>query len=124
MNITIKYTQTSNFKTSQLEHMYEVIQNDFKRLGIPCVSRDKLILDFFSQRAWGQCKTLGGGFFVIHINECLLGGHFKGLKNTLAHELLHTCPNCFNHGSLWKKYAKKANVLFFWKIYFQKLLIH
>lgn len=33
----------------------------------------------------------------------------KGLKNTIIHELLHTCDGCFNHGEEWKKQAQKVN---------------
>ena len=28
---------------------------------------------------------------------------------TLAHEVLHTCPGCRNHGALWKEYAARMN---------------
>lgn len=31
------------------------------------------------------------------------------VKEVLAHEILHTCYNCQNHGPLWKKYAKAMN---------------
>ncbi len=31
------------------------------------------------------------------------------LKETLLHELLHTCPGCRNHGPLWKSYAAVVN---------------
>ena len=26
----------------------------------------------------------------------------------MAHELIHTCPGCFDHGKKWKKYASVA----------------
>ena len=29
--------------------------------------------------------------------------------NTMIHELLHTCPNCMNHGKEWKKWADIIN---------------
>lgn len=31
------------------------------------------------------------------------------LEDTLLHELLHTLPNCFDHGAIWQSYAEKVN---------------
>ena len=33
----------------------------------------------------------------------------NGLKNTIIHELLHTCVGCMNHKAKWKFYADKVN---------------
>lgn len=33
----------------------------------------------------------------------------KLLEETIIHELLHTMPNCFDHGKLWQHYAEKVN---------------
>lgn len=30
----------------------------------------------------------------------------RAIRNTLIHELLHTCPGCLNHGQKWKAYAR------------------
>ena len=30
-------------------------------------------------------------------------------KNFLMHELIHTFPDCFNHGKVWKKYVLDLN---------------
>jgi predicted SprT family Zn-dependent metalloprotease len=59
---------------------------------------------------WGQCKTLPGGF-SININAILLDekNNEQGLKNTIIHELLHSCKGCMNHGYKWNYYADKVN---------------
>ncbi len=31
------------------------------------------------------------------------------LRQTLVHELLHTCLGCRNHGERWKSYARRVN---------------
>ncbi len=31
------------------------------------------------------------------------------LRETLLHELLHTCPGCRDHGDRWKSYAALVN---------------
>ena len=60
---------------------------------------------------WGQCKQVSRGIFDININIDLLReeNDIDGLKNTIIHELLHTCEGCMNHGDKWKMYADKVN---------------
>lgn len=43
--------------------------------------------------------------FVISISEYHLQSSERAVRNTLIHELLHTCPGCLNHGPKWKTYA-------------------
>ena len=60
---------------------------------------------------WGQCKQVSPGVFEININIDLLReeNSIDGLKDTIIHELLHTCEGCMNHGAKWKAYADKVN---------------
>lgn len=53
----------------------------------------------FCMKRWGQCTCLGGNNYAISINVILLRDdtNIDGLKNTIIHELLHTCPNCMKH---------------------------
>lgn len=54
---------------------------------------------------WGQCRKRPEGYY-ININASLCDGkHDEGLRATLFHELIHTCPSCMNHGELWKHWA-------------------
>lgn len=61
-----------------------------------------------AKKRWGQCRRESNGTYSININVNLLKeeNDIEGLENTIIHELLHTCPNCMNHGPEWKKYAK------------------
>jgi predicted SprT family Zn-dependent metalloprotease len=61
-------------------------------------------------RRWGQCKRITGGY-SINISATLLDerNDIDGLKNTIIHELLHTCDGCMNHGEKWKAMAKKVH---------------
>ena len=38
------------------------------------------------------------------------------LKDTLIHELLHTCEGCMDHGNIWRSYAEKMNRHYGYKI--------
>jgi len=65
-------------------------------------------------RALGRCLkkyTSYGVSFNIDINPCMIedGVEVKATKNVIMHELLHTCPGCYNHGSEWKYRAKIVN---------------
>lgn len=59
---------------------------------------------------WGRCSSIIGGF-VIEVSERLLHDEvpMESLKNTIIHELLHTCKGCQNHGTTWKRLADKVN---------------
>lgn len=52
----------------------------------------------------GRCKHTKSGC-IVYINIYLTNE--QDIKNTIAHELLHTCPGCRNHGIIWEKYAKR-----------------
>lgn len=52
--------------------------------------------------------------YEIEINMCLLSDNadVSALKDTIIHELIHTCPGCMNHGKEWKRRAEVVN----WKL--------
>lgn len=68
-------------------------------------------------RALGRCKAryspITGNYsmYEIEINPCMLGDDVedKVTKNTIIHELIHTCPGCMNHGHEWKRRADRVN---------------
>lgn len=90
---------------------------DLKKYTVECMEElDKLNITYNNvidvsensraKHRWGQCRRVPGGF-TININSMLLDERVpeKHLKETLMHELLHTCDGCFNHGEKWKYLA-------------------
>lgn len=63
-----------------------------------------------AKHRWGQCKKIQGGY-SININVVLLDerNSEKGLKETIIHEILHTCSDCKHHDINWKRYADMVN---------------
>ncbi len=55
------------------------------------------------------CCILQNGRFIIELSERLLDAPEAACRETLAHELLHTCRGCRNHGARWKDYAARMN---------------
>lgn len=81
-----------------------------RALGIP-ISRQicpKVQINRRAVSRFGCCYRQGDGY-VIELAEGLLTGPEAACRQTLAHELLHTCPGCGNHGPRWKAYAQRMN---------------
>ena len=78
-------------------------------IGIPYGNVKSFEINTRAHSRWGQCRVIPGGF-SININSDLLDerNDENGLKNTIIHELLHTCKGCLNHGARWTAYAKKV----------------
>ena len=81
-------------------------------IGIPYGNVKSFEINTRAHSRWGQCRVIPGGF-SININSDLLDerNDESGLKNTIIHELLHTCDGCLNHGAKWVAYANKVHKL-------------
>ena len=67
-------------------------------------------------RALGRCgivyRTMeGGAWYRIEIQPNMLADGIADRvpKNTLMHELIHTCPGCMNHGYEFQRRAEAVN---------------
>lgn len=88
-----------------------------RALGIP-ISRQICPHVQVNRRAVSRfgCCYLREGSYVIELAEGLLTGPEAACRQTLAHELLHTCPGCQNHGPLWRSYAQRMNQAYGYRI--------
>ena len=92
-----------------LEEYAEFCMEMLDEINIPYVRPEAFTVNTRAER-WGQCQYMHDtGKFFVDINITLLDERNgeDGLINTILHELLHTCPNCMNHGKEWKKWAAK-----------------
>ena len=66
-----------------------------------------------AKRRFGCCRSergfCGQVSFTIELSEKVLACQENKIREILAHEILHTCPGCQNHGNKWKAYAKRMN---------------
>ena len=87
-------------------------QDQLSKLGIPVSKEICPDIAFSKATSWyGKCqqnrsKQAQPYKFRISISLYHLKSSERAIRNTLIHELLHTCPGCFNHGAKWKKYAQ------------------
>ena len=68
---------------------------------------------------WGLCKQNLNKTFEIQIAERLLTDDRiseKACKETIIHEILHTCKGCMNHTGKWKYYAEVMNQVYGYNI--------
>lgn len=103
---------------------------DLQSLGAICIKEledvglkpGKVTVWHVNDRArtrWGQCRKNPDGTFEIEIAKQLLVDDRiseKACKETILHELLHTCPGCMKHTGMWKTYARYINSLYGYKI--------
>lgn len=95
-----------NLQKVAIECMYEL-----DCIGIPYGEIERFTINTRAKSRWGQCKGLLTGKFEININQDLLNENnsLEGLKNTIIHELLHSCEDCMNHGQKWQEMADRVN---------------
>lgn len=112
----------------KLNHLYEEVLNELKSINLDLLDTEKYgIIDIKiakrNAKRYGCCKQeepdkkqkywkngkLQYRKFKIHhieISRWLLELNDDIIKNTIIHELIHCLPDCNNHGSEFKKYAK------------------
>lgn len=93
-----------------LQKVARECMKELDAIGIQYGNVKRFEINTRAKKRWGQCKVVPGGF-TINISAFLLDEttDIKGLKNTIIHELLHTCKGCLNHGAEWKRLAAKVN---------------
>lgn len=97
---------------TRLELAAEKCMRDLEDISIPYSKPVTFKVNTRAKMRWGQTKLTWKGF-EININSSLLDGkHAEGLRNTIIHELLHTCPGAMNHGKVWKSLAEKVGMHF------------
>lgn len=99
-------------------------QNDFDRLllevaaeavraGVPISDRIKpeVRVNKRAKTRFGMCIR-ENGCYTIELSSMLLTAPERSCRQTLAHELIHTCKGCDNHGSLFRHYAAVMNSVY------------
>lgn len=78
------------------------------KIPVPANINKQVYINPRPKRRFGCCSTKGGKF-NIEISEFLLKADEKKVRGVIAHEVLHTCRGCRDHGQKWKEYASRMN---------------
>lgn len=62
------------------------------------------------------CCIQKNGRYYIEIAGQMLKADERAICQVLAHEVLHSCRGCANHGQRWKNYAEKMNETYGYEI--------
>jgi predicted SprT family Zn-dependent metalloprotease len=101
-----------NEKTIE-QYLQDIIEQALM-IGIPVSKRinKKVFINTRAVSRFGACiKKVDryGETFSIEIGEAVLGCDERIAKGIIAHEVLHTCRGCQNHGAQWKASADAMN---------------
>lgn len=110
-------------KNINISDYIELIENETEEIkktlilnGIPVSSNiTEVKVNARATTRAGQCTKRfgynGKATYGIEISIHLKDKSIDIIRSVIAHELLHTCPNCINHGEIWKHYAEIASKL-------------
>lgn len=96
-------------RTELDENLIRVIK-EAQELNIPVPDNisNSVTVNPRPKKRYGCCRK-NNGEFRIEISEFVLACEPDKIRSVLAHEVLHTCRDCYNHGNKWKQYAKMMN---------------
>ena len=86
------------------------------RIPVPERIRPQVRLNRRARTRFGCCIRQGGGYIIELSARLAENGSENAILQVLAHEVLHTCYGCSNHGKRWKSYAAKMNAAYGYKI--------
>ncbi len=93
----------------ELDGLMARLRRELISMGIPVSTRlePEVRINTRAKRRLGCCYYQSGRYW-IEVSQAVLEDEDL-LKQTLVHELLHTCPKCRDHGPKWKAYAQTVN---------------
>ena len=98
---------------NDFDALLSAVAEQARALGIPVSDRvdPHVRVNRRAVTRFGCCIRREGGY-LIELTERLLEAPEGACRQTLAHELLHTCPGCRDHGVRWKAYAGQMNAAY------------
>lgn len=97
-------------KQYEMEKLLKEIISECRAIKLPVSNNiaPEVLINKRAKSRFGACKKEGTGF-RIEICRHVLDADEAHVRNILAHEVLHTCKGCYNHGVRWKEYAARMN---------------
>lgn len=90
---------------TKAQSIFQQLIEEFLRAGIPldrsCIQEELHFSNTLT--SLGKCKKTGD-LYTIYLSRHAMQDDNQ-IKNTLAHELIHTLPSCMNHGKRFHYYG-------------------
>lgn len=99
------------------DQLLAIVIAEARALKIPVSDRisPHVTMNIRAVSRFGCCMKRGDSF-TIEVAAKLLSAPELSCRQTLAHEVLHTCYGCKNHGARWKAYAALMNQAYGYQI--------
>lgn len=104
---------------NDFDRLLTLVISEAKSLKIPVSDRidPHVRINSRAKTRLGCCiQKRESSSFVIELSSRLTDAPETACRQTLAHEIIHTCRGCLNHGELFKKYAAMMNAAFGYNI--------
>lgn len=98
----------------KIEDLLQEVIKEARKLGVP-ISENidaEISINHRAKSRFACCrqtKLIVGYSYTIEVSDLLFQCRERDIREILAHEVLHTCKGCQNHGVRWKAYAEKMN---------------
>ena len=99
---------TINRNQKDLDALLAKAISEVKAAGLKPGVIDETIYLTRAKKTYAKCETITGGF-AISLSKFFKDNPLEEVMQTLVHEILHTLPNCMNHGAEWKNAAAVVN---------------
>ena len=98
----------------ELDQLLARVIAQARAVGIPVSDRicPQVRLNRRARTRFGCCIRKGGAYTIELSARLAREGSEDAIMQVLAHEALHTCYGCSNHGRRWKSYAAKMNAAY------------
>lgn len=92
----------------ELNGLLARVVEQVRQAGIPVPDNidPAVLVNRRAKTRFGRCIHQGG-INRIEVSLHVIAGGEEAVCRVLAHEVLHTCPGCRNHGERWKGYARR-----------------
>ena len=99
---------------AQADELLAQVVAQARALGIPVSPKTDahVRINTRAKKRFGCCIGSVKSGFVIELAAAVLSAGRFACMQTLAHEVLHTCPGCQDHGARWKAHAAAMNAAY------------
>lgn len=98
----------------EINRMLALATAQAREIKIPVSDRidPQVKLNRRARTRFGCCVRRNGAYTIELSAQLAREGSENAVLQVLAHEVLHTCYGCSNHGPRWKGYAQRMNTAY------------